>query len=59
MLRMMCKSKIHRAKITKVNLHYEGSIGIDKDLLKASDIFICYSQYGKSAVIHKVNIFQI
>ena len=39
MLRMMCKSKIHRARITKVDLHYEGSIGIDKDLLKASDIY--------------------
>jgi len=35
----MCKSKIHRARITKVDLHYEGSIGIDKDLLKASDIY--------------------
>lgn len=39
MIRLMCKSKIHRAKITKVDLHYEGSIGIDKDLLKASDIY--------------------
>jgi aspartate 1-decarboxylase len=38
MFRIMCKSKIHRAKITKVDLHYEGSIGIDKDLLKAADI---------------------
>ncbi len=38
MLREMCKSKIHRATITKVDLHYEGSIGIDKDLLTASDI---------------------
>ena len=35
----MCKSKIHRASITKVNLHYEGSIGIDKDLLKNADIY--------------------
>lgn len=35
----MCKSKIHRATITKVDLHYEGSIGIDKDLLKASNIY--------------------
>lgn len=35
---MMCKSKIHRATITKVNLHYEGSIGIDKKLLKMADI---------------------
>ena len=34
----MCKSKIHRARLTKVDLHYEGSIGIDKDLLKASNI---------------------
>lgn len=34
----MCKSKIHRATITKVDLHYEGSIGIDKLLLKAADI---------------------
>ena len=38
MLRIMCKSKIHRATITKVDLHYEGSIGIDKLLLKEADI---------------------
>ena len=38
MFRIMCKSKIHRATITKVDLHYEGSIGIDKLLLKAADI---------------------
>lgn len=37
-MRMMCKSKIHRARITKVNLHYEGSIGIDKNLLERADI---------------------
>ncbi len=39
MIRLMCKSKIHRVKITKVDLHYDGSIGIDKKLLKASDIY--------------------
>ena len=39
MYRIMCKAKIHRARITKVDLHYEGSIGIDKDLLKAADIY--------------------
>lgn len=39
MIRLMCKSKIHRARITKVDLHYEGSIGIDKKLLKASNIY--------------------
>ena len=38
MMRIMCKSKIHRARITKVDLHYEGSIGIDKTLLKKADI---------------------
>ena len=38
MLRIMCKSKIHRVTITKVDLHYEGSIGIDKALLKKADI---------------------
>lgn len=35
----MCKSKIHRATLTKVDLHYEGSIGIDSLLLKAADIY--------------------
>ena len=35
----MCKSKIHRATITKSDLHYNGSIGIDKKLLKASNIY--------------------
>jgi aspartate 1-decarboxylase len=39
MIRLMCKSKIHRARITKADLHYEGSIGIDKDLMKAANIF--------------------
>ena len=39
MFRMMCKSKIHRATLTKVDLHYEGSIGIDKLLLKKADIY--------------------
>ena len=38
MLRMMCKSKIHRATITKVDLHYDGSMGIDSRLMKAADI---------------------
>lgn len=45
----MCKSKIHRATITKVDLHYEGSIGIDKDLLKASNIY-------SSEIVQVVNI---
>ena len=34
----MLKSKIHRATLTATDLHYEGSIGIDKNLLDAADI---------------------
>ena len=36
--RTMLKSKIHRATVTDANLHYEGSLTIDKDLLDAADI---------------------
>ncbi len=38
MLRFFCKSKIHGATITHADLQYEGSITIDEDLLRASDI---------------------
>ena len=38
MLRSICKSKIHRATVTEANLEYEGSITIDSNLLKATDI---------------------
>ena len=38
MLRTMLKSKIHRARVTEANLHYEGSITIDSKLMKAADI---------------------
>jgi aspartate 1-decarboxylase len=38
MFRFMCKSKIHRAKITKLSLHYQGSIGLDEELLERADI---------------------
>ncbi|MCF6158329.1 MAG: aspartate 1-decarboxylase [wastewater metagenome] len=38
MLREMCKSKIHAAKVTETNLNYHGSITIDKALLDAVDI---------------------
>jgi len=34
----MLKSKIHRARVTQVDLDYEGSITIDKALMEASDI---------------------
>jgi aspartate 1-decarboxylase len=38
MQRIMFKSKIHRATVTSANLHYEGSLTVDADLLDAADI---------------------
>ncbi len=38
MERKMLKSKIHRAVVTGADLHYEGSVTIDKELLEAADI---------------------
>ena len=38
MYRSMLKSKIHRARVTESDLHYMGSVTIDKDLLVAADI---------------------
>jgi aspartate 1-decarboxylase len=38
MLRTMMKSKIHRATVTQADLHYVGSVTIDRDLLEAADI---------------------
>jgi len=37
-MRIMLKSKIHRARVTQVDLDYEGSITIDRALMGASDI---------------------
>ncbi len=37
-MRMMLKSKIHRARVTDANIHYEGSITIDRKLMEAADI---------------------
>lgn len=34
----MMKAKLHRAAVTEADLHYEGSISIDMDLLEASNI---------------------
>jgi aspartate 1-decarboxylase len=38
MLRHLMKSKIHRATITSADLHYEGSLTVDEDLLDAADL---------------------
>lgn len=45
----VCKSKIHRATVTEANLHYEGSITIDEDLMDAANVI----EYEK---VHVVNI---
>jgi len=36
----MMKGKIHRATVTKADLHYEGSITVDSALLKAAGILV-------------------
>ena len=38
MRRTLLKSKIHRATVTQADLHYEGSVTIDSDLMRAADI---------------------
>jgi aspartate 1-decarboxylase len=37
-LRIICKSKIHHAVVTRADLHYIGSIGIDRTLMDLTDI---------------------
>ena len=36
MKRIMLKSKIHRATVTGADIHYEGSITIDEELMGAA-----------------------
>ena len=38
MLRVMMKSKIHRATVTQADLGYEGSLTISAELMQAADI---------------------
>ena len=38
MQRRMMKSKIHRATVTDANLHYVGSVTVDRDLMEAADL---------------------
>jgi aspartate 1-decarboxylase len=37
-LRTICRSKIHQATVTGADLHYIGSIGIDRGLMRLADI---------------------
>lgn len=38
MRRTLMKSKIHRATVTEADLHYEGSVTIDLNLMEAANI---------------------
>ena len=38
MIRTLLKSKIHRATVNMVDLNYEGSLGIDSELMKSANI---------------------
>jgi len=50
-MRTMLKSKIHRARVTQVNLDYEGSITIDRTLMEAADLY----QYERVDVLNVNN----
>ncbi|WP_372637339.1 aspartate 1-decarboxylase [Fodinibius sp.] len=47
----MFKSKLHQMKVTEANLHYEGSITIDSDLLDEAGIL----PYEKVQVVNITN----
>lgn len=38
MLRTLMKSKLHRATVTGANVHYMGSLTLDRDLMEAADL---------------------
>jgi aspartate 1-decarboxylase len=38
MLRTMLQAKLHRVQVTEADLHYEGSCGIDRNLLDAAGL---------------------
>ena len=48
-MRQFLRSKIHRATITRTDLHYEGSLTLDRDLMDAASIV-------ENEVIHVVNV---
>ena len=49
MQRHLMKSKIHRATVTSADLHYEGSLTLDRDLMTAGDLL-------EFEEIHVVNV---
>ena len=47
MRRRMMKSKIHRATVTDADLHYVGSVTIDRDLMDAANLL----EYEQVAIV--------
>lgn len=38
MQRQMLKSKVHRARVTEADLNYEGSLTLDRELMRAANL---------------------
>lgn len=51
MRRRLLNAKIHRATVTDANLHYVGSITIDRDLMDAADLI----EFEQVAVVDVTN----
>jgi aspartate 1-decarboxylase len=51
MKRTLFKSKIHHATVTQADLHYEGSLTLDSDLMRAADLL----PYEKVAIVNVNN----
>ncbi len=51
MMRRVLNAKIHRATVTDANLHYVGSITIDRDLMDAADLL----EFEQVAVVDVTN----
>ncbi|MBI3394338.1 MAG: aspartate 1-decarboxylase [Spirochaetia bacterium] len=51
MLVSLCKSKIHRATVTQAELHYQGSLTVDLDLMEAAGLHA----YEKVSVVNVNN----
>jgi aspartate 1-decarboxylase len=51
MKRTLFKSKIHRATVTQAELYYEGSLTLDRDLMRAADLL----QYEQVAIVNVAN----
>ena len=51
MKRTLFKSKIHHATVTQADLHYEGSLTLDAELMQAADLL----PYEKVAIVNVNN----